>query len=183
MSYNNPVNSIAEYGVMKTGAGLTSINGVVSASTGLLNYGFFTGTTQTNPIANKVNIITFNISAHINGISLVGSTAITVANAGVYTKLFTASVFSGSSNDSTISFWLRYNGADVPLSRQDLEMDDKNTELFVTDNFTLNMDAGSNIQVCWSSPETSVSLALIPTAINPVRPSGASTKLTLTRIS
>lgn len=183
MSYSNPLASATDFGVMRTGTGLTSVNGTVSATLGLLNYGFFTDGTQTNPVANATNTATFSNTGPANGISVVGGTAITVANVGTYTKMFTVLVSKTSGGTSDISFWLRYNGTDVPLSRQDLELTNTLALIFSSGNFTLNMAAGSNIQLCWSSADTTVALTALPAAVTPTRPSGASIKLTLTRIS
>ena len=183
MSYGAPLASPTEFGVMKVGSGLTGTNGTVSATLGLLNYGFFTDGTQTNPVANAVNLVTLNTSGPANGISVVGGTAITVANAGVYTKMFTLTVSKTSGGTSDVSIWLRYNGVDVPGSRQDLELTNTLTLIFLSGNFTLNMAAGSNIQMCWSSADTTVSLTALPAGVTPTRPTGSSAKITLTRIS
>jgi len=183
MSYSTPLTSTTQYGVMKVGTGLTATNGVVSGSTGLLNYGFFTDGTQTNPVANAINLVTFSVTGPANGISVVGGNAITVANAGTYTKMFTLTVSKTSGGTSDVSVWLRLNGVDVAGSRQDLELTNTLALIFTSGNFTINMAAGSNLQMCWSSADTTVSLTALPAAVTPTRPSGSSTKVTLTRIS
>lgn len=183
MSFQTPLASTTEYGVMKVGTGLTASNGVVSAGAGLLNYGFFTNGTQTNPVASAVNLGTLNNTGPNNGISIVGGNQITVVNAGTYTMMFTAIVDKTAGGTSTISIWLRYNGTDVIGSRQDLNLINTLPLIFVSGNFTLNMAAGSNIQLCWSSADTTVSLAALPAAVTPTRPTGASLKVTVTRIS
>lgn len=184
MSYKLPLTSTTEYGSMKVGSGLSVTDGVVSASTGLLNYGFFTdNTTQTNPVANAVNIATFNTTGPTNGVSVVGGTAITVVNAGTYTKLFTTIIDKTAGGTSTISIWLRLNGVDVVGSRQDLSLTNTLPLVFTSGNFTLNIPAGGNIQLCWSSADTTVTLDTLPAAVTPTRPTGNSVKVTLTRIS
>ena len=183
MSYSAPLASTTEFGVAKIGSGLTATNGTISATLGLLNYGFFTDGTQTNPVANTVNLVTLNVTGPVNGISVVGGNAITVANAGTYTKMFTITVSKTSGGTSDISTWLRYNGTDIPGSRQDLELTNTLALIFASGNFTLNMAAGSNIQMCWSSADTTVQLTALPAAVTPTRPSGSSAKITLTRIS
>lgn len=183
MSYKTPLASSVEYGLVKVGTGLTVTDGVVSASTGLLNYGFFTDGTQTNPVANDVNLVTFSNTGPANGISVVGGNALTVVNSGTYTKLFTMIVNKTSGGTSTMSTWLRLNGTDVVGSRQDLELTNTLSQIFTSGNFTLDIPAGGNIQMCWSSADTTVQLAALPAAVAPVRPTGASIKATLTRIS
>ena len=183
MSYKNPVATTTNHGTVQVGTGLSVINGVISATTGLLNYGFFTDGTQTNPVASAINLITFSTTGPVNGINIVGGNAVTVVNAGIYTKMFTLTVSKTSGGTSDISIWLRYNGVDIPGSRQDLELTNTLALIFTSGNYTLNMAAGSNIQMCWSSADTTVTLTALPAAVAPIRPTGASTKVTLTRIS
>jgi hypothetical protein len=183
MSYKTPLTSTTEYGLMKVGTGLSVTDGVVDASTGLLNYGFFSDGTQTNPVANAINIVTFSSTGPANGISITGGNALTVVNAGTYTKLFTLIVSKTSGGTSAVSIWLRLNGVDIVGSRQDLDLTNTLSQIFTSGNYTLNIPAGGNVQMCWSSADTTVVLSAIPAAVNPVRPSGDSVKVTLTRIS
>ena len=183
MSYSAPLTSTTEFGVAKIGTGLTATNGVVSATLGLLNYGFFSDGTQTNPVANTANIVTLGNTGPTNGISVVNTSEVTVANAGTYTIMFTLLIGKTSGGTDTVSFWLRYNGTDIPLSSQDLQLTNTLAQVFTSGNFTLDMDAGSNVQLCWSSPDTTASLTALPARVTPTRPTGASAKITLTRIS
>ena len=183
MSYKTPLASATNYGIMQVGSGLSVTGGVVSASTGILNYGFFTDGTQTNPVANAINTVTFTNTGPSNGISVVGGSALTVVNTGVYTKIFTMIVNKTSGGTSSMSVWLRLNGADVAGSRQDLELTNTLSQIFTSGNYTLAIPAGGNIQLCWSSADTTVSLLAIPAAVTPTRPTGTSAKVTLTRIS
>ena len=183
MSYSAPLASSTAFGVMKVGTGLTATNGTVAATLGLLNYGFFADGTQTNPVANAINTVTFTITGPANGVSVVGGTAITVVSAGTYTKMFTLLVNKTSGGTSSMSFWLRLNGVDVAGSRQDLELTNTLAQIFTSGNYTLNIPAGGNIQMCWSSADTTVALTALPAAVTPTRPTGDSIKVTLTRIS
>lgn len=184
MAYKAPTASTTEYGIVQVGSGLSVANGVISASTGLLNYGFFTdSTTQTNPVASAINTCTFNTTGPANGISVVGGTAITVVNAGTYTKLFTMITSKTTGGTASLSVWLRLNGVDVVGSRQDLELTNTLALIFTSGNFTLDIPAGGNIQMCWSSADITVTLTALPAAVTPTRPTGNSVKITLTRIS
>jgi len=184
MTYKLPLAKSTDVGSMQVGSGLSVTNGVVSATLGLLNYGFVTSTTtQTNPVANAINLVTFSTLGPNNGVSIVGGNAITVLNAGTYTKLFTVIVDKTSGGTSTISIWLRLNGVDVVGSRQDLDLINTLPLVFTSGNYTLNIPAGGNIQLCWSSSDTTVTLQALPAAATPTRPSGDSAKITLTRIS
>ena len=183
MSYNAPLTAATKFGLMKPGTGLSVTNGVVSATLGLLNYGFFTDGTQTNPVASAINLVTFTTTGPANGISVTGGNALTVVNAGTYTKMFTLNVNKTSGGASTISIWLRLNGVDVVGSAQDLLLTGALDTIFVSGNFTLNIPAGGNIQLCWSSADITMQLLGLPARVGPVRPTGDSVKITLTRIS
>lgn len=183
MSFKGPLATTTDFGIVKVGAGITVTDGVISGSAGLLNYGFFSNGTQTNPVASTVNLATFSIAGPINGISVVGGTALTVVNAGVYTASYTLNVNKTSGGTSPISIWLRQSGVDIPGSSQTLDLINTLSTIFVSGNFTTAMTAGQNLQLCWSSPDTTVNLLAIPAAVGPVRPTGASVKITLTRIS
>jgi len=183
MSYKEPLATTTDFGIVKVGSGLSVTQGTVSATLGLLNYGFFSDGTQTNPVANAINIVTFSNTGPANGISITGGNALTVVNAGTYTKIFTCIINKTSGGTSSISIWLRLNGVDVVGSRQDLELINTLSQIFTSGNFTLNIPAGGNIQMCWSSADTTAQLAALPAAVTPTRPTGDSIKLTLTRIS
>jgi len=183
MSYNQNIASTTEYGAVKVGGGLSVTDGVISAGAGLLNYGFYSNGTQTNPVANQVNIGTFSVTGPNNGITLIGNNILRVTNAGVYTVLFTTTMAKTSGGTSAMSIWLRYNGVNVLGSRQDLELINTLSIIFTSGNFTLPMAANSDLQLCWSSADTTVNLNALPAAINPIRPAGSSLKVTVTRIS
>lgn len=184
MTYKAPLASTTNFGSMRVGSGLSVVAGTVSVDTAALNYGFFTSTaTQTNPVSSAVNILTYNATGPANGVSVVGGNALKVVNSGTYTKLFTVQVTKTSGGTSSISIWLRLNGVDVPNSRQDLSLINTLSSIFISGNYTLNIPASGNIQICWSSPDTTVSITALPAAVAPIRPSGTSAKVTLTRIS
>lgn len=185
MSYKKPLATTTDWGIVRVGTGISVTNGIISTTpTASLNYGFFYDTTtQTNPVASTPNLVTFNTTGTNNQVTVAGST-VTVANAGTYEKVFTLSFEKTSPGaPTTASIWLRYNGVDVANSRQDIDVPNQLSLLFVTGNYTLAMAAGGNIEMLWSSPDTAVQLAFLPAAVGPIRPATPSAKITLTRIS
>ena len=189
VSYKTPLSSTTEYGIVKVGTGISVTDGVISGSTGLLNYGFFTDTTtQTNPVANAINIATLNTTGPANGVSIVGGTDITVVDAGTYTKLFTLIISKTAGGTTAASIWLQQSPpggpfVDVPGSRQDLDLTNTLTLTFTSGNYTLNLPAGGAIRLCWSSADTTMAISALPAAVTPTRPAGDCLKITLTRIS
>ena len=138
---------------------------------------------QTATAANTEYQVTYDTTDFANGVSVVGGTQITVTNAGTYTFLFTTIIDKTAGGTSTITLWMRLNGVDVIGSSQDLSLTNTLPLVFTSGNFTLNIPAGGNIQLCWSSADISVTLNTLPNRITPVRPTGNSVKITLTRIS
>lgn len=135
MSYNQNLASSSGYGVVKIGTGLTSTNGVVSASSGLLDYGFVSSSTpQTNPVANAINIITFDTLGPANGVSIgPGNNNIVVASSGVYTQIFTLTTIKTSGGTATLSIWLRHNGVDLVGSSQQLQLTNTLSNVFLSE--------------------------------------------------
>jgi hypothetical protein len=185
MSYTTPPASTTKYGSVKIGNGISVTNGIISTSASNFgNYGFVNSSTlQTNPVANAVNIITFDTLGPSNGVSIGGGgNNITVANAGVYTQIFTLITTKTSGGNATLSLWLRKNGINEIGSSQELQLTNVLSIVFVSGNYTLQMNAGDNVQLCWSSPDTTTGFSPLPALVNPVRPTGYAAKVTLTRI-
>jgi hypothetical protein len=185
MSYKTPFATTTDWGIVRVGSGLSVTDGVISTTGGAsLNYGFFYDTTsQTNPVINTPNLVTFNTIGSSNQVTVVGS-QVTVVNAGTYNIVFTLSLEKTSSGSPVdASFWLRYNGVDLSNSRQDLAVPNQVALNFVTGSYTQAMAAGSNIELVWSSAGPTIQLSALPAAVGPIRPATPSTKITLTRIS
>ena len=185
MSHKSPFATTSDWGIVRVGSGLDVTDGTISVGAVALNYGFFYDTTtQTNPVASAVNLVSFNTIGSSNQVTVVGGNAVTPANSGTYNKIFTVSIQKTSPGaPTTASIWLRYNGVDVSNSRQDIEVPNQTALLFVTGNYTLAMAAGSNLQMCWSSPDIAIQLSFLAATVGPIRPATPSAKVTLTKIS
>lgn len=187
MSYNQNIATTTSYGAVRVGAGITVTDGIISTNgtSPSLNYGFFYSTqTQTNPVANAINPVTWNITGTSNQVSRNGGNTVTVANAGTYTKVFTVSLEKTNAGSPAIAtIWLRYNGADVLYSSQEIIVPNQTSLLFVTGGYTLDMAANSVLSMHWSCSDTAVQLTALPPQVGPVRPGIPSAKITLTRIN
>ena len=187
MSHKSPFATTTDWGIVRAGNGISVTDGIISASGGgaSLNYGFFYDTTtQTNPVADTANLVSYNNTGTSDQVSVVAGTQITVTNAGTYNQVFTLSFEKTTpGTPTTASIWLRYNGVDASNSRQDIDVPNQLSLLFVTGNYTLAMAAGSNIELVWSSPDPDVQLAFLPADVAPIRPATPSVKITLTKIS
>lgn len=187
MSFKSPLATTTNWGVVRVGDGITVVDGIISTGgtpTASLNYGFFADTTtQTNPVPDTANLITINTTETNDQVTVLGS-QITVTNTGTYAQVFTLSFEKVSpGTPTTASIWLRKNGVDVPNSSQSIDVPNQLSLLFVTGNYTLDLLAGDNIELVWSSPDIDVQLSFLPAAVAPVRPSTPSVKVSLIRIS
>ena len=186
MSYKAPFTSATNWGVSRVdGTTITATNGIISINAvppPSLNYGFFYDTTtQTNPVANTPNLVTFNTTGTNNQVTVAGS-QITVVNSGTYSKVFTLSFEKTSPGAPTVaSIWMRRNGVNVSNSAQEIAVPNQVSLLFVSGNYTLALDAGDNISMAWSSPDLAVQLSFLPATVT--LPATPSAKITLTRIS
>ena len=86
MAYKAPFATSSNWGIMQAGTGLSVVNGIVSVDpASALDVGYFFSTaTQTNPVANAINIITANGTTLSQGVTVVGGTDFTVSKNGNY---------------------------------------------------------------------------------------------------
>ena len=184
MSHNNPVASATEYGVVKVGSGLLVSGGTISAGpmpTGY--YGFFlSSVSETNPIINTANPITFDTTLGSNGISVVSLTRITVANAGTYQGIFSCQLNRTAGGASTISIWGNLNGVIAPYSNVQYSISDTATSRVATTVFTATLAAGDYVQVYWSSAEITMQMLAQAAQVLPTRPATPACKFSITQV-
>lgn len=149
------------------------------------SFGSFLSTQmQTNPTANGVNAVVFDTTGSSNGVFVVSNTRITVTDSGTYSQAFTLSLQKTSPGaPTTVSIWLRRNGADVPMTCQEVSVPNQTPVLSVTGGYTLPLSANDNIQIMWCCSDTDVHLTHVPARSSPTRPAITSARTTLTRIS
>lgn len=80
-------------------------------------YGYFYSDTDQTYSANTPTVVTFNQAAPFNaGVSVVSTSRVTMAAAGVYKISFSAQAFNGDSTDHDVTVWFRKNGTDITAS-------------------------------------------------------------------
>lgn len=184
MGYKEPLSTTTDFGVMKVGSGLSVTDGTVSAvPVALLNQAYFYSTvTQTNPVANAVNIVTFNNAAINIGIILVAGSQITVSRTANYNFQF---VIQGDKTDAgtdLADIWLRRNGVDYPDTNSQISISGGLGVLVASWNFTLALTAGDNIQIAWQSSDTALRFLTVPAQVGPVRPVTPSVRCTIIQL-
>ena len=90
-----------------------------------------------------------------NGVSIVGGTKITVANAGIYNLQFSAQFANPDSSIADVSVWIRLNGVNVTDGAGTNGVPGKHGGLdglqIVSWNYILNLAAADYIELVWQS--------------------------------
>jgi hypothetical protein len=137
---------------------------------------FYDTTTQTNPVANAVNLMKVN-STYDSGnganFSIQKDTnKIFIGEDGVYNIQFSAQLDKTGGGNTSIYIWIRVNGVNVSNSASKMVISGPNDEKIAAWNWMLLFRAGDYFELAWSSPSTdAVLLAEAATSVIPEIPS------------
>jgi len=184
MSYKLPVTSTTSSGGMIVGGGLNVSDGVVSVQTGgLLDLGYFYSTvTQTNPVANAINTVTFSNTGISQGITLVSGTRLTVSKTANYTITSIIQYDKTAGGSASIDIWLRKNGVDVANSNINTAITANGSANTAASNYSPAMNAGDYLELVWQGSSTGAELLAVPAQIGPVRPASPSVRSTIVQL-
>lgn len=126
-------------------------------------YGEFTKTgASTSPAsANTSYAVTWDNTEIANGVSIVSSSQLTVAESGLYQFDVTLQLQSNSGNDKNVIFWFKKNGTNIPNTARIITVSVNNayTPLSLSDFFSL--DASDYVELWWQSDDTDVALVTV----------------------
>lgn len=134
-------------------------NYLSSAVNSATPYGqFYDTTSQTNPVASAVNLISINSTSLSYQTSVNSKTKLYVNSAGVYNVQFSVQLQrSGSGSASDVYLWLLQNGKTVPASASyDTLASGSGAKLITGRNYLIAMNAGDYIQLAWASADTGI---------------------------
>jgi len=118
---------------------------------------YFDTTTQTNPVADAVNIFTYNSVVTQQAVTRgVPTSRIFVAQTGIYNFQFSAQLDKTGGSASAVYIWPRINGVNLPDSATKIVIDGPNNEIVAAWNFVLVMEAGDYFELAWESSDTNV---------------------------
>lgn len=172
MSYKEPFATTVDWGVVRVGSGMTVSSGIINAVGPVADsyYGkFFSSTTQTNPVINTANLVSFPNTALNNGITTSG-TDITFVNAGVYTITYEvqAEITAGGGGD--IDIWCSIDGVNLPNSNSITTIPGGGNRTIINRSFLVNITAGQVARILWSSSIAAMQLTALGTQVGPTRP-------------
>jgi hypothetical protein len=125
---------------------------------------------NTNQTAAAIDIayaLTLDTSEFPDGISIVSSSRITFASAGVYVLSYSIQLESASTTTEHADIWLRKNGTDIPASNSRFGIAARKSAgvpaaLIAVTPLTISVAANDYIQIMWCVSSTSVSVKYYP---------------------
>ena len=131
---------------------------------------FYDTTTQTNPVADQVNLMKWN-SVYDAGDGTQyavkkDTTRVYITQAGVYNIAFSAQLDKTGGGASDVFIWIRVNGQNVSYSATKMVIDGPNNEVVAAWNWVLTLGEGDYIELAWQSPDTAVVLLAAPASGN-----------------
>ena len=128
---------------------------------------YFDTTTQTNPVADAVNLFTYNSvvtqQAVIRGVP---TSRIFVAQTGIYNFQFSAQLDKTGGSASAVYIWPRINGVNLPDSATKIVIDGPNSEIVPAWNFVLVLEANDYFELAWQSSDTNVVIPYVAASGN-----------------
>jgi hypothetical protein len=118
---------------------------------------YYDTTTQTNPVADTVNLITYDSVVSEFQIERGKPTSkIYVADTGLYNIQFSAQLDKTGGSASAVLIWPRINGVNVSYSATKIVIDGPNSEIVASWNFLLPLVGGNYFELAWQSSDTNV---------------------------
>ena len=126
-------------------------------NTPIAHASYYDTTTQTNPVADTVNLFTYNSVISEFGVSRgVPTSKIFISQTGVYNFQFSAQLDKTGGGKASVWIWPRINGVNVPDSATKIVIQGSTDEVVPAWNFLLVMEAGDYFELAWQSNLTDV---------------------------
>jgi hypothetical protein len=118
---------------------------------------YFDTTTQPNPVADAVNLFTYNSVVTQQAVTRGNPTSkVYVAQTGIYNFQFSAQLDKTGGSASAVYIWPRINGENLPDSATKIVIDGPNNEIVAAWNFVLVLQANDYFELAWQSSDTDV---------------------------
>lgn len=152
-------------------------------------YGAFQdSTTQTAASTTTAYPVTFNTTDYSNGVTLVDSSKLTVANAGLYNIQFSLQLSNLANSTEDIEIWFRKNGTDISASNSIFGLAPRKNSsdpyhVIAAMNFFVNLAANDYVQLIWRATNTSASIKATSAGTSPTRPATPSCIVTVNLVA
>lgn len=118
---------------------------------------FFCTDNQTLSTINTATEICLQHTYLSNGVS-VDATEVTCTTPGVYNFQFSGQLESTNSSAKHVYIWIQRDGVDIGYSTHAYTISGSNTQIEVTWNFNIDMDAEQTLKLIWASDDLNVQL-------------------------
>ena len=146
-----------------------------SGTSGLssFRYGSFYSTVDQSLAKDATGPMTYNTTDLSNGVSVVSSSRITLANAGKYNIQFSAQFhhLGGGGSGDTVNIWLAKNGSPVADSNTRLTITSSTKYVVAAWNFFVSASAGDYYEIIWSTDNANIVIEYEPAGTHPAIPS------------
>ena len=173
-----------------TGTTPTTFTGCTRGARGSTNTAHSTGVAVTkiqSPVANTAVPMYLNTTDFSNTVTIVDTTKITAANAGVYNLQWSGQFNNSDTTEHDLSVWLRINGVDVVGSTGFVAVvgshGGTDGHSIVGWNYYIQLNAGQYVEIWWSTTNEKLTLECYGPSTGPTRPSTASVVATLSFVS
>ncbi len=124
-------------------------------------------TNQTAAAIDVAYALTLDTTDFPDGITIVSSSRITFAAAGIYILSFSVQLESTSTTSETVDFWLRKNGTDIPATNSRFGLAARKSAgvpatLVAVTPLTISLAANDYVQLMWRVSDTTVSVKYYP---------------------
>jgi len=146
-----------------------------SGTSGLssFRYGSFYSTVDQSLAKDATGPMTYNTTDLTNGVSVVSSSRITLANAGKYNIQFSAQFhhLGGGGSGDTVNIWLAKNGSPVADSNTRLTITSSTKYSVAAWNFFVDASSGDYYEIIWSTDNANIVIEHEPAGAHPAIPS------------
>lgn len=130
---------------------------------------FYDTTTQTNPVADAVNLMkwnsTYDSSETVYAVKK-DTTRVYVTQTGVYNIQFSSQLDHTGGGNVDFYIWIRVNGINVPHSASKVVVAGPNSEIVAAWNWVLTLKANDYFEIAWQSPDTGALLRAVAASGN-----------------
>lgn len=128
---------------------------------GFNHYGTFQDrTTETNPVANTENLVSFTDTVEAFGVEIdaLNPSRLVVSRSGVYNFQFSAQLAHAAGTKVAFYIWFKINGTNIPWSATRVTVESGTADTAAAWNYLASMQAGDYFELAWSSPDTTATI-------------------------
>jgi hypothetical protein len=180
-------NEVIQY----TGKTATSFTGITRGVKGTTNVAHDAGVAVSEAAAiassSASSVIGYDTTIYSNNISIVSTSRVTFANAGLYNIQFSLQLLNFTTSEDNVTVWLRLNGVDVAQSASIEQVNSKHGTSPGARILALNLfqqvTAGQYIELAWASNTGNTVIASFPSGVSPVHPVSPAVILTALQVA